>query len=115
MTGILLIDNDPVHAEGLIGRLRSRSLHIEWVRSTPEAVTTLRERPSQFDLVILDVSDPSQPWLNVLDRLQHAGRRYGWSPLFLCVSNRQREPQFELAVERKGARYVYERRIGPCN
>ena len=105
----LIIDTDPVHAGKLIQELKSRRLRLKVIPNVDEATRRLRNQ--SYQLVILNVSDSSQPWLQVLDRLREATRHPGGDsrPLFLCISNRPREPRFQLEVERQGARYVYER------
>jgi hypothetical protein len=111
MFDALVIDADAPHAEKLIRRLGSRNLRIDLVRSTTEAISKLRYPVSPYELVIVNTSDASHPWLAILDRLQEVCRQPGShsKPLFLCVSNRQRDPHFELEIERRGARYAYER------
>src|SRR5258708_434258 len=109
MPETLLIDKDPVHAERVIRRLAGRKLPVQLVQNVAQAEAELQR--SSYDLVIINVSDPGQPWVAIVEKLQQACRGSGksWQPLILCVSTRQREPHFELEIERKGARYVFER------
>jgi hypothetical protein len=111
MYDTLVIDADSAHAENLIRRLQSRKLRMELVPSSAEATQRLCYHTPGYDLVILNVSDVAQPWLRILDGLQETCRQAGGhsKPLFLCVSNRQHDPHFELEIERRGGRYAYER------
>lgn len=104
----LLIDSDATHAQRLATRLETRKLKVEILSRPQEAVARLNRRDVPCELVIINTSDPSQPWIRTLGKLQVASRQSGsWPrPLFLCFSGRKREPQFELAIERMGARYV---------
>jgi hypothetical protein len=60
--------------------------------------------------VILNVSDAVLPWFKILKKLQEAFFQSGGhqSPLFLCTSSTKRSHEFELRIERMGARYVFE-------
>jgi hypothetical protein len=107
----LLIDADSVHADRVIDRLARQELRVELVSDFARAESVLRSPASSFELVIVNVSDRAQAWIPILGNLQRACRESGRPslPLFLCVSTRRREPLFELEIERKGARYVFER------
>ena len=111
MPNALLIDADFAHAELLMRQLGSRHLRVSFANDTEEAISALRNRMSHFDLVIINISDTTQPWLAILDRLQEVCYRSGTnsSPLFLCVSTHKRETNFQLQIEHRGARYVHER------
>ncbi len=112
MMHLLLIDDDPKHAEDLTAALQARgNLDVQATLSSEEAIDQIRRRAHTYDLVVLNVSDASKPWPSILIRLQGACRFSGHTrgPLFICVSSVRREPQFELSLERKGARYVQER------
>ncbi len=111
MFEMLLIDKDPIHAERLTSRLGRQRLLIDRVATVAEGQSTLRMPESPYDLVIVNVSDNSEAWVRTIADLQQAVResRKAWPPLILCVSTRKRDPQFELQIERHGARYVLER------
>lgn len=102
----LIIDHDLLHAERLIQELPALGLRPELVQTPAEAIVRLLA--SRYDLVIINISERSRPWLSILDELHEA--RHEAPPLFLCVSNHQLDPHFELAIESKGARYVFEQR-----
>jgi hypothetical protein len=111
MHDTLIIDADSAYAERLVRTLRLRKLRVDVVRDSTEAIVRLCHRALRYQLVIINVSDASQPWPVILGRLREACSYPGRCsrPLFLCVSRREREPEFELAIERSGARYVVER------
>jgi hypothetical protein len=112
--GVLLLDNDAVHAGALADRLRAQRDHQLTLTTHPEpkgVLHTLRREPSAWDIVVVNVSDVSQPWLAILRRLLEASSSHSTphTPLFLCTSRIKRDPQFQLALERLGVRFVYER------
>ena len=107
----LLIDGDRIHAMQMLRRLDSRSLRAHIIRDVEQAALALRSSSTPFRIVIVNVSDAAQPWLRNLEDLQDAaciGGRFS-PPQFLCVSTRRYEPRFELEIERRGARYVFDR------
>lgn len=107
---VLLIDSDVQHAERLRQLLASRNLTVRLVQDVAQAELVLRSPAAECEIVVINVSDAAQPWMTILEKLNEASRASGNAPLplFLCVSARQREPRFELELERKGARYVLE-------
>ena len=111
MRETLLIDNDPAHAERVIRGLGSRNLRIQLVADATQAELALRRPDPRYELIIINVSDPAQPWIEILGRLQQACREQDnhSQPQILCLSTRPRDSHFELEIERKGARYVFER------
>lgn len=110
MPRLLLIDEDDNHAEQLSLRLVERRLTVTRAENSRAAIAQLRNREHLCDLVILCMADRSRPWLEVLRDLQHAGRQSGFRelPLFLCVSRVQFGIEFQLQIERMGARYAFE-------
>jgi DNA-binding response OmpR family regulator len=110
MNRVLLIDEDVTHAEELARRLAERSLTVIHAADSGAAIAQLRNREYLCDLVILCIAHRSRPWLEVLRDLQHASRQAGFRevPLFLCVSRLQLGIDFQLQVERMGARYASE-------
>src|ERR1700692_714414 len=79
---VLLIDHDSTHAEGLIECLAKQfSLGVELCPTIQQAVIKLSRRDTDYDLVILNVSDASRPWIRFLHALQesftNSGRAYG--------------------------------------
>lgn len=61
------------------------------------------------DLVILDVSQNDRRVRNLLDQICSHRIKHGPRPMLLCISRAYRGAQFELDLERKGARVVYVR------
>lgn len=108
---VLLIDQDGPHAEHLVKLLRSRGLSVEECGTVSEATIRLKQPGAEYELVIVNVSDASQPWLQALDTLHEASSQasLGLGPRFLCVSTVTRGPWFELQIEQHGGRFVYER------
>lgn len=110
MPRVLLIDNNQGHAEHVSERLRSHALEVEVCRETQQAITRLRQASAEYEVIILNVSDAATDWFKTLAKLKDACSETGYypSPLFLCTSSTKRLPEFELRIERVGARYVYE-------
>ncbi len=108
---VVLVDNDATHAATLTERLRTRQLTFATHRAPEDALRTLRREHPAWDIVVVNVSDASQPWLAILRRLMEtcANHSSPQMPLFLCTSRIKRDPQFQLALERLGVRFVYER------
>ena len=109
MHSVLLIDNDQEHAEHVRERLRSHALEVEVCRETQWAITRLRQASVKYDVIILNVSTATDCF-KTLAKLQDAcsDSTYYPFPFFLCTSTTKRSPEFELRIERMGARYVYE-------
>jgi ActR/RegA family two-component response regulator len=110
MLKLLLIDDDGDHAEQLGRELAQRRLAVIRAADCGEAVTTLRNREHICDIVILTMTGRSRAWLAALHDLQRAGQEAGFLevPLFLCTSRQQFGVDFQLQVERMGARYACE-------
>jgi hypothetical protein len=111
MSRVLLLDTDDTHAECVRIGLGFNGLHVEVFSDPEQAAKRLRMPGTDYEIVILNVSNVSLPWDDILAGLETACFQSGAfpSPLFLCVSRTKRSPEFELRVERMGARYVYER------
>lgn len=111
MHNVLVIDDNSDLPEALTTWCKLRSLRVEWVRSTTEAARKLARRDSSYHLVLLNVSNPSLPWLRLLHALQEASSRSQRviEPPYLCVSTVQKDLLFELRIEQMGARLVYVR------
>lgn len=108
---VLLIDYDESHARRLVEYLHLHGFLVDLSVGVVDATLRLKRHSAQYEIVILNVSDSSQPWLRSLHTLDEASRNstFGVCPLFLCVSTVRREPLFELQIEQMGARLVYER------
>lgn len=110
MNRLLLIDDDGAHAERLGIILAQRGLAVIRAADAGDAVKTLRTGAHVCEIVILVIADPSRPWLTTLENLQEAARQRAYLdvPLFLCVSKRELGVEFQLRIERMGARYACE-------
>jgi DNA-binding response OmpR family regulator len=110
MLNVLLIDEDGDHAQQLGRRLAERRLTVIRTADSGAAIAQLRNREHLCDLVILCMAGRSDPWLEVLRDLQHAGWQAGSREvaLFLCVSRLHFGIDFQLQIERMGARYASE-------
>ena len=110
MPSLLLIDDDAAHAERVGIMLAQRGLAVTRVADIGEAIKSLQARTRAWEIVVLVFGDHSRPWFSVLQNLQEAA----WHgtlpevPLFLCVSKRDLGTDFELRIERMGARYAFE-------
>jgi DNA-binding NtrC family response regulator len=111
MSSILIIDKDQAHSIKVADRLRGRQLIPTTHRELKDALQALYREASAWDIVLVDVSDLSLPWLAILRQLLEACSSHSspHMPLFLCTSRTKRDPQFQLALERLGVRFVYER------
>lgn len=110
MACVLLVDTNQSHAECVRTALGFHDLAVDVYPDPERAAKRLRRAGNDYDVVILNVSDPLLPWVNTLVKLQAACFESGVSPspLFLCTSTAKRSPEFELRIERMGARYVCE-------
>jgi DNA-binding response OmpR family regulator len=110
MPRVLLVDNDRDHAEQLGRELAERRLTVIRTGDSGAAIAQLRSREHLCDLVILCMAGRSRPWLEVLRDLQQASHQAGLRevPLFLCASRQQFGVDFQLQIERMGARYACE-------
>lgn len=107
---VMLVDTDRGHAERVRAGLGSHDFDVEVFANVERAVQRLRRPGTDYDIVILNVSNDLLYWGKILESLQAAGIQSGVypSPLLLCTSCIKRSPEFELQIERMGARYVYE-------
>jgi len=106
----LLVNENAVHAQHLCATLARRGISVVLAPSTEGALSILRKGSPLFEFVILAINDRSRTILRSLRELQRACRQQTFSvgPLFLCISRIQQEPEFQLQIERLGARYVVE-------
>jgi DNA-binding response OmpR family regulator len=110
MSKVLLVDTDQTHAERIRGSLVFRAREVDVLPDPEQATTRLRRTSTDYEVVILNVSNGFMPWISILAKLQAACFQSGIypSPLFLCTSTTKQSFEFELRIERMGARYVYE-------
>lgn len=67
----------------------------------------LRGRENGADLVIMDVSRREKYFWQVLEEIVAYRAQHGHHPNILCVSRVDRGAQFDLDLEKKGARLIY--------
>lgn len=105
----LLIDDDPAHAERTVRLLESRHLAVKIVASQ-HAVESLRAEVSRYEVIVVHASDNRHAWINFIDSLMAACRKPTdvSAVRFICISTRRREPRFEIQLEGRGVRYVFE-------
>ncbi|HEY7929734.1 MAG TPA: response regulator transcription factor [Steroidobacteraceae bacterium] len=65
---VLLVEDDPMIAQGLQTALRQDAYTVDWMRDGVSAATALRT--SRFDLVLLDLGLPGRDGLDVLRELR---------------------------------------------
>jgi len=68
---LLLVEDDPVLGDGLAASLREEGYEVEWSRDGAHAVGLARAQP--YAVVILDLSLPGLPGLEVLRQLRESG------------------------------------------
>jgi CheY-like chemotaxis protein len=110
MPRVLLVDIDKQHAERIRGSLVFRAREVDVFADPKEAAARLQQARADYQVVILNVSNVLMPWINILANLQAACFQSGVfpSPLILCTSTIKQSFEFQLRIERMGARYVYE-------
>jgi DNA-binding response OmpR family regulator len=108
MIETLLVNFDPKLAERLASLLASQGHRISICTGFKALRQLLRKSPG-FDLAIVDVSFDTPTAGVQLAELQAYRVQHGPRPMLLCVSRVYRGPQFELELERKGARVAYVR------
>ena len=108
---VLLIDYDAIHAKQIIEHLISRCHSVELFANVQAAAKRLRQNDGEYELIIVNISDGSQPWLRLLRYLLessiHPGVAVG--PSLLCVSTSEYDELFELQIEQLRGRLIYER------
>jgi ActR/RegA family two-component response regulator len=110
MPKVLLIDADAAHGERVGIMLAQRGLAVTRVAEISEAIDRLKARARAWEIVVLVVGDLSRPWTTLLHNLQEAAWQSAMPevPLFLCVAMQDFGTDFQLRIERMGARYACE-------
>lgn len=110
MPSVLIIDRDQAHSMEIADCLRARQLTVTACRELAGGLQILRREACTWDVVVVNVSDASQPWVAILRHLlETCSDKPTPAPLFLCTSRIKRDQQFQLSIERLGVRFVYER------
>lgn len=107
----LLIDHDAIHRKPIIESLTSRGLGVDLYASVEQAAKSLRRIDREYELIIVNISDSSQPWLRLLRFLLESSFQSGVAvgPSLLCVSTTEYDELFEFQIEGLGGRLEYER------
>lgn len=110
MADILLIDSDGEHAFQVGNVLAQRGLTVTRVADIDKAINCLHARVRAWEIVVLVIDGHSRPWSAFLNSLQETAwqRAMPEVPLFLCVAKRDMGADFQLRIERMGARYACE-------
>lgn len=110
MNRLLLIDDGSDYAERLGIILAQRGFPVTRVADIGEAIKRLQAGACAWEIVVLVIGDHSRPWFTVLQNLQEAAWHGAMPevPFFLCVSKRDLGTDFQLRIERMGARYACE-------
>jgi DNA-binding NtrC family response regulator len=106
MATILLVNFAGEQGARLAAFLRNERHEVSVAYGNPQFSEMIRQYGTT-DLVILDVSFREGSTRNLLGQIVSHRVQAGPRPMLLCVSRVYRGPQFELELERKGARLVY--------
>lgn len=106
----LLIDEDSDHAQKVRYCLNAMGHVADICRDVPDAEVKLRCGGSDYELVIVDITNQTKAWRRLIRNLQETAHqaRHHASPLFLCITRVRITPQLRLALEQIGARIAYE-------
>jgi DNA-binding response OmpR family regulator len=107
MGQILLMNFDEEMGSKLAVALRNQRHSVVMLPKDVSFAKALTLGKGSPDLVILDFSRIERNGRTLLSEIVFYRARYGPWPMLLCVSRVYRGPQFELDLERKGARVVY--------
>jgi hypothetical protein len=110
-SAVLLADHDGMHAQQIIQSLRARGIGVDFCVRLQHAANRLKRIGAEYEVVIVNISDISQPWLSLLRLLRESSIQSGVKiePQLLCVSTILYDAHFELQIERMRGRLVYER------
>jgi hypothetical protein len=84
---------------------RNRHCATQIPATAPFNKNTIRQIPC--DLIIIDLTSDDRTALTLLGEVARRRAETGPRPMVLCVASAYRGPQFELGLERKGARLAY--------
>lgn len=109
MARILVYYPDECHARSLVAELKPRRFYLEAFHDSEELLVRLKQRGSEFDILILGMTNDGQRELQLLDACCEEKMDSAPNLNILCVSRIYHGPHLRLEVERRGARLVYER------
>jgi hypothetical protein len=106
---ILLVNFDEASEERLREIFRQKGHCVSAYAGDKPLAEHLWKLSDDVDLIVLDVSGKDRVVRNQLGEIGRYRAQHGHRPTVLCVSRIYRGPQFELELEREGARVVYVR------
>jgi DNA-binding response OmpR family regulator len=109
MAKILLANFDEEAGARLTAVLRNERHEAQLARENESFSQMMQRRDLKPDLLILDMSRRERYARDLLAEVSSHRIQYGPRPMLLCISRAYRGAQFELDLERKGARVVYVR------
>ena len=107
MAAILLIDIRETISSELGQFLRSRQHSVSVSLTAGGAIKDLRANRASYDVIILNMSrNHANDW-KTLEEIHQFLHFNPTAPPILCLSTVYWGPRMQLAIERKGARFVY--------
>lgn len=107
MANILLIDTDEVLCEELTKRFGPRNHNVTACHGVSEAVSKFLFERTCYDVIALNMSRNRQEDWKAFEEVCAFLQLRQEGPRFLCFSTVYWGPQMQLAIERKGGRFVY--------
>lgn len=107
MATILLMNFYEENGRRLAAFLRAEHHEVRMFVSNQQLPKWLQHQGDTIDLIIIDASQNERAGSSLLAGIVLYRAQYGPSPTVLCVSRVYRGPQFQLDLEKKGARLVY--------
>jgi DNA-binding response OmpR family regulator len=107
MAKIVLMNFDEEQGLRLAAFLRMERHEVVCALPKQTYLGWLHGQDDDADLVILDASYREKAFRQILEDIAARRARNGPRPMILCISRQYRGPQFQLDIERKGARLVY--------
>lgn len=107
MAAILLLGFDEDLQDALVTSMRVRRHQVFALDEAGDIVDELERQRNALELVIMDMSFPSENHRRALEEVERWRAEHENRPTLLCVSTIYRGPQFEIDIERKGARVIY--------
>jgi DNA-binding response OmpR family regulator len=109
MARILLANFDEEAGARLTAVLRNERHEAQLASENDSFSRMIQQQGFTPDLLILDVSRRERYTRDLLVEVSSHRTQHGPRPMLLCISRAYRGAQFELDLERKGARVVYVR------
>jgi CheY-like chemotaxis protein len=107
MATILLVDVRETFSSELVQFLRSRQHIVNVFATARAALRVLRADHAAYDVIVLNMSHNEAREWKALEELRQFLQYSPATPPILCLSTAYWGPRMQLAIERKGARFVY--------